>query len=314
MLNQEASALDGVIVSLNTPFDAHDRIDFRSLERLVAYHLTKGATGFLVPAQAAEVFELSFTERREIIRCVRKNSEGKAQLIAGVTARDESETRLAALDAIAAGCDGILVEVPDSRRGNSKAILEFFEAFAAIEMPLLVIQDLDWSGSGLSVDLIVELFERLEAFKCLKVEVTPAGPKYSAVIDATAGQLRVASGWASNQLIEALDRGVTTIMPTAMTGLFVRVFDAYRRGHREVARTWFHRMLPVLAFTRQHLDVSIHFHKRLYHHLGIFETARVRKQTLDYDSHHQQYGSELIRYLDNLEHELALPLKATHDA
>jgi 4-hydroxy-tetrahydrodipicolinate synthase len=168
-----------------------------------------------------------------------------------------------------------------------------------------MIQDLDWNGYGLDVSLIVELFERFEAFRCLKVEVMPAGPKYSAVIEATEGRLHVAGGWAANQLIEALDRGVSAIMPTAMTGLFVRVFEAHRRGDREEAKVWFHRMLPVLAFTRQHLDVSINFHKRHFHHRGIFETPRVRKRSVVYDSHHEEYGDELIAYLDKLEGEAA---------
>ncbi|MEP7272517.1 MAG: hypothetical protein ABI882_13520 [Acidobacteriota bacterium] len=137
----------------------------------------------------------------------------------------------------------------------------------------------------------------------MKVEVVPAGPKYSAVIEATGGRLHVAGGWASNQLIEALDRGVSAVMPTAMTGLFVRVFEAYRRGDREEAKDWFHRMLPVLAFTRQHLDISIHFHKRLFHHRGVFDTAHVRKRTISYDIHHERHGNELIAYLDRLERE-----------
>ena len=262
-----------MIVSLNTPFDAHDRIDYRSLERLVEFHLKQGANGFLVPAQAAEVLQLSLAERRDVVRCVRQNSEGHAQLIAGATASDEGDAFLAARAALAEGCEGILVEVPEKRRGNRAAIVEFFDSFATLEMPVLMIQDLDWTGFGMDLDLIVELFDRIEAFRSLKVEVVPAGPKYSAVIKATGGRLHVAGGWASNQLIEALDRGVSAIMPTAMTGLFVRVFEAYRSGNREEAMVWFHRMLPVLAFTRQHLDISIHFHKRLFHYRGIFDTA-----------------------------------------
>lgn len=303
MREKEKYALDGVIVSLNTPFGARDRIDFRSLERLVEYHLEQGAKGLLVPAQAAEVFELSLDERRDLIRCVRQRSEGRAQLIAGATASDESQSFRAAREALAEGCESILVEVPEKRLGDREAILEFFASFAALGMPMLMIQDLDWRGYGLDLDLIVELFERIEAFRCLKVEVVPAGPKYSAVIEATGGRLHVSGGWASNQLIEALDRGVSAVMPTAMTGLFVRVFEAYQRGRREEAKAWFHRMLPVLAFTRQHLDVSIHFHKRLFHHRGIFATPRVRKSSILYDAHHERYGRELLAYLDRLESE-----------
>ena len=304
-MQKEKYSLDGVVVSLNTPFDTRDRIDFRSLERLVDLHLKEGAKGFLVPAQAAEVLELTLPERRDVIRCVRGMSEGRAQLIAGATAIDEIESVLAAQAALEEGCDVVLVEVPHKRRGDRTAILDFFDSFATLGMSVLMIQDLDWNGYGLDVSLIVELFERIEAFRCLKVEVMPAGPKYSAVIEATEGRLHVAGGWASNQVIEALDRGVSAVMPTAMTGLFVRVFEAHQRGDREEAKAWFHLMLPVLAFTRQHLDVSIHFHKRLFYHRGVFETARVRKHSIGYDAHHELYGKELIAYLDKLESEAA---------
>ena len=45
--------LNGVAVSLNTPFDKDGQIDFHSLERLVELHLSEGAVGFLTTAQAA---------------------------------------------------------------------------------------------------------------------------------------------------------------------------------------------------------------------------------------------------------------------
>ncbi len=56
----------------------------------------------------------------------------------------------------------------------------------------------------------------------------------------------------------------------------------------------------MLAFTRQHLDVSIHFHKRLFHRLGVFSTPNVRKRSIPYDAHHESCGEELIAYLDKI--------------
>ena len=151
--------------------------------------------------------------------------------------------------------------------------------------------------------LIAEAFERVPAFRCLKVEVVPAGPKYTAVLEATGGRLHVSGGWAADQMIEALDRGVDVFMPTAMTGIYAKIFRAHESGDRETARHWFGRILPVLAFTRQHLDVSIHFYKRLYQHRGIFDTALVRRRTIGYDAYHARYGEELIHLLDEVERD-----------
>jgi dihydrodipicolinate synthase/N-acetylneuraminate lyase len=295
--------LDGIVVSLNTPFNEEGRVDFASLERLVEMHRNEGAVGFLTTAQAAEVYELTLAERIDIVRCV-KGVAGHAQVIAGATAREEGESFALAEAATGAGCEGVLVEIPTEIKADRSAISEFLQSFVSIGMPMLMIQDLDWVGQGLDVDFIAELFERLEPFKCLKVEVTPSGPKYSAVLAATGGRLHVSGGWASQQMIEALDRGVSAFIPTAMTGLFSAVMSRYRAGDREGAKAVFHSLLPVLAFTRQHLDVSIHFHKKLFHSRGLFRTAAVRKRSGNFDAYHEKYADELIRYLDRAEGEL----------
>ena len=284
--------LDGVVISLNTPFTADDRIDFAAVERAVEWHLAAGAVGFLAPAQAGEVHELSPTERLDLLRCLRDATRGRAWLIGGATAHEELDGREAAAAAIRIGCDYVLSEIPTGR--TREEVLAFSQRLAALGMERLMLQDLDFRGSGAAVDLIVELHERIEPFRWLKVETTPAGPKYSAVLAATAGRLHVSGGWASMQLIEALDRGVRTFMVTELTGRFARVLAQYAAGDRQAAWETFGRMLPVLAFTRQHLDVSIHFHKQLMYRRGLFATPRVRKKTIPWDEAWQRCADELI--------------------
>ena len=298
---KEKFPLQGVVVSLNTPFASDGRIDFDSVARTVEQHLKEGAVGFLTPAQAGEVFELDLQEKIELMRCVKTATQDRAMVIAGATATHQEESRAVAEAAVALGCEGALAEVPQELKHQPKKILAFFEGLAELGVPMLMIQDLAWSGAGMEIPLIADLFERIDAFRCLKVEVVPAGPKYSAVLAATGGRLHVSGGWASDQMIEALDRGVSVFMNTAMTGIFCRVFDAYQKGEREKARQHFHSMLPVLAFTRQHLDISIQFYKRLFLRRGLFSTCKVRKQCLPYDAWHQRYGEELMDYLDQVE-------------
>ena len=269
------------------------------------YHLREGAIGFLTPAQAAEVTELSLNERMALVRHVRGLTKGRAQVIAGATANEiEKVTRSQKLR-ISAGCDGVLVEVPVAQKKDRNGTLEFFRSFAAVGMPMLMIQDLEWGGYGMDLSLIVELFETIPAFRCLKIEVVPAGPKYTAVREATGGRLQLSGGWAAEQMIEALDRGVDAFIPTAMTGLYRRVFEAHARDDLATARQVFRDMLPVLAFTRQHLEISIHFYKRLFHHRGLFTTPRVRKQAISYDQYHEAYGRTLMEYLERLEAQQA---------
>lgn len=308
--------LRGVVVSLNTPFDADGRVDFASLELLVEWHLRCGAVGFLTPARAAEVEALTLPERLAIVERVRDQVKGRAELIACATSTSAdgtggvvgADTRAIAEAAALLGCEGVLAEIPPALREDRDGLIHVVETLAASGPPMVMIQDLDWGRSGLPVALIAEAFARVPAFRCLKVEVAPAGPKYTAVLEATGGRLHVSGGWAADQMIEALDRGVDVFMPTAMTGIYDRIFRAHERGDRETARRWFQRILPVLAFTRQHLDVSIQFYKRLYHHRGIFATAASRPRTVAYDAHHARYGGELIQLLDEIERDAGLPV------
>jgi len=305
-VDREKYPLRGVVVSLNTPYDEAGGVDFEAMTRLVDWHIGQGAVGFLAPAYAGEVYDLSFEERVEIFRCVRAASAGRAELFAGATAGDEETSRRAAIEATRAGADGVLLEVPLALKGRNAEVRAFFERFAAIGMPVLMIQDWDWSGPGMDVALVREMFESIPCFRCLKVEVRPAGPKYTAVIEATGGLLHVSGGWAADQMIESLDRGVDVIMPTAMSGLYRRVYDCWHRGDVDEARAVFASILPVLAFTRQHIDVSIHFYKRLFHRRGLFRTARTRRPARSYDAYHERQGEWLLDYLDRVEGEAGL--------
>lgn len=293
--------LAGIVVSLNTPFDRSGRIDFESLDRSIDYHLQSGAAGFLSPAQAGEVGALSLEDRRGLVAFIQSRVDGRAFYVAGATAENERDSLLAAEAALAAGCSAVLVEVPTALRADRAGIMRFFREFASVGMPLLMIQDLDWRGPGLDIDTIRQLFEEIESFQSLKVEVSPAGPKYTQVIEATSGNLHVCGGWAAAQMIEALDRGVDVFMPTAMTRFYREVFDAHRRGDRHTASAIYRKILPVLAFTHQHLDISIQFYKRLFFALGIFSTMHVRKACLPFDSFHEAYGQEMIRYLQEMD-------------
>jgi len=305
-MDARLDCLRGTVVSLNTPFDEDGRIDFKSLERLLEFHLSEGACGFLVPAQAAEVLSLTPEERASIVSTVRETTRGRAVVIAGATAANIPESFAMARHAVRVGCNGILSEPPIGMPLEFEPLFGYFEEVAHIGAPFLMIQDLDWRGSGMPIALIVRLFEALPTFRCIKIEVNPAGPKYSAVLSATNGRLRVAGGWAALQMIEALDRGVDTFMNTALVRFYRAVIDAHGSGDRSLAIKRFRDMLPVLAFTRQHLDISIAFDKRLFQHLNIFASAHVRKPGVPWDSYHERQCTDLLSYVDKL-YEGAVP-------
>lgn len=289
-LNPQQAALCGVVTVLNTPFTADDRVDIDSLVANVHTALDAGVAGFLVPAMASEVGKLARDERHAIVRTVIAAVSGRVPVIGGASAAAQDERLTYADEWTQIGCDGVLVSLPYADdAGYARDVREI-----AARTPFLMLQDWDFGGYGLPVPLITRLADEVQSFQSIKIEVVPAGAKYTEVLEATGGRLHVAGGWAVMQFIEALDRGIHTIMPTGMHAIYTAIYRRYQQGDRASARQLFNRLLPVLAFSNQHLDISIHFFKRLLQREGVYATDRVREPILPFDEHHARVADELI--------------------
>ncbi|MGH6914855.1 MAG: dihydrodipicolinate synthase family protein, partial [Geminicoccales bacterium] len=131
-------------------------------------------------------------------------------------------------------------------------------------------------GGGLPIELILRLFERVPAFGAIKIESVRAGPKYTAVLEATSGRLHVSGGWAAMQMLEALARGVHAFMPTGMERVYCAIDRRWRERRIDAACALFDELVPVLAFANQHIEVSIRFFKHLRRASGVFATERCR--------------------------------------
>ena len=148
--------------------------------------------------------------------------------------------------------------------------------------------------TNFTLDFIGQLYREIESFKMLKVEVVPAGKKYTDVKMLTKGKLLLAGGWAVGQMIEGLERGVDCFMPTAMHEIYVRIYTLFQEGHKTAARELFERILPILSYSNQHLDISIHFFKEMMYSLGIYETNMVREPIIALDAINHKITDELI--------------------
>jgi len=281
----------GIVPSLNTPFTADDAVDLDSVRRLVDWTVASGAAGMLALAVAGEGQSLDRGEFHAIAETIAAQNAKRIPIILSVTAAERAERLWRARVAAEIGADIILCEPPAGLAGDE--LERVFSELVAIGPPRLMIQDLDWQGSGMAVADIVRLHERLPAFQCLKLETVPAGPKYTAVLDATGGRLHVSGGWAVAQMIDALDRGVHAFMPTELEPLWVAIYRLHRSGQVGEARRLFERVLPIVAFSNQHIDVSIRFFKHLRQAAGIFSTARCRPPVPPLDPFHQREAERL---------------------
>ena len=290
--------MHGIVPSMNTPFLEDGAIDTEGVRRSAEAVIQAGVAGMLVLAVAGETSSLSSAEKRLVASTFLHQVAGRVPVIIGCSSALQDDRVALAAMARELGAPAMLCQAPDGVRGE--ALVAQMGALAAVGPPLLMVQDLDFGGPGLPLADILLLRERVPAFRCLKIEVALPGPKYSAVLAATGGDLHVSGGWAAAQMMEALHRGVHAFIPTAMDTVYVDIFRRFAAGQHDAARDLHARLTPVLAFSNQHLDVSIRFFKHLRQREGLFRSAVCRPGVAELDLHQ-------LRELDvNIERVLAL--------
>ena len=290
--------MHGIVPSLNTPFAADGSLDLPSLRSLVEHTVQAGCGGMLGLAVAGEHATLSPVEKARFVETAAETNVGRIPFIVSVTAANTADSIALARMAHGAGATGLCVQLPDGfDRARATGFLHDLSPFSR---DLLMVQDLDWTGSGLALDDIVHLFECVAPFSWLKIETPQAGPKYTAVKQATGGALNVCGGWAVAQLMDALARGVNAFIPTGMERVYVAIHRAYLGGDITTARRLFERLLPVLNFSNQHIDISIRFFKQLRHAEGLFATDTCRIAGNGFDSFQQSEADHAISTAQNL--------------
>lgn len=281
--------LSGVVGVLATPFDEHDRIDARALRANVRASIESGVSGFLVPANAGEVQQLSPAERTLIVETVLDETAGRVPVIGGATASDQPGRIQAARDLLGLGCRAVLAHVPYCAE-DATAYERDIAELADIGMPLLMVQEADAVSYGAPVDTIARLHQQVPAFRWLKCEVNGRYRKISALRQAIGESLFI--GTAGPEYIEALDRGADAYMPTVFHDIYARIYVLHRAGQREQAIALYHKLLPMLAFSYSHNTYQ--FNKKLLVRMGIFPSARLRINPPLLDAWEERLADELI--------------------
>ena len=298
---KELYPLKGIATVLNTPFNPDNSIDFKSLKNNVNNALNAGVAGFLVPAMASEVYKLTEKERVEMVAMVLDEVNDKVPVIAGAGETDIPKSKNLLKKYNELGCKNVLFQIPFQ---NETLFRNHFNELAETGPEMIMLQDWDATGYGLPDDLILDLFETIPAFRCLKIETVPAGVKYSRILELTKGRLNVSGGWEVSQMTEGLKRGVHAFMPTGMHWIYCKIYRLWKQGNENDAEKLFQQILPVLAFSNQHLDISIHFFKRLLYRQEIYPTSNVRQPILPFDSVHREIADKLIDTVINLEKKI----------
>lgn len=287
-----------------TPFDQAGEVDYESYRLGVEDRINAGVEGLLVAVVASEADRLTEAERRATIALALQTTDSRVPVIVGASYDDAETCRSMAAFAVERGAIGVCVQAPTRLIRDPDGLIRFFRTVCETELPMLMIQDLEWNGPGLSLETIKRLADELPAFRCIKVETVPAGPKYTAILDDPDLPLNVSGGWAVTQLIEGLDRGVHAYMAGGFHWILVEIVRRYRAGDRVGAQDLFDRMIPASTWKGQHIDIANRFNKELAVRQGIYADARLRDPRVRWDDFHQRIANDLIDQIVALDLEV----------
>lgn len=288
---KELLPLIGVIPAMNISFTEDDRIDLEGLQRHTEYAVQSGVAALLIPVVASEVGTLTAKEREDIVAATIEVTRGKVPVIGGATAATLEQCLEYVKNLTAAGCEGILANIPFE---NDEQYSAYVRAIDELHPGFLMIQDYNLDGAGVPVDLLVRLFEEVESYRCLKIETNLPGPKFTTMLERTQGCLNISGGWSITQYIEGLDRGVHGMVPTGMHEIYCKLDALYRAGCRSDACRLYQRIQPVIAFSNQDPGISLHFYKRMLWRMGLYATPNVRAKTVEFDRYYQRIADDMI--------------------
>jgi 4-hydroxy-tetrahydrodipicolinate synthase len=148
----------GVIAAIPTPFEHNESLDIEGLKAVTRYVVTSGVQGIMTTGGTGEFPSLTREEKREVIRTVAAEVNGKVPVIAGTAACSTRETIALSLDARENGADAVIVTPPYYFRLSQDSLYTHYcELVDAIRFPVVVYNNPIYTGNNLSPELIGRL-------------------------------------------------------------------------------------------------------------------------------------------------------------
>ena len=192
-MTQLAQNIQGSIVAIVTPMFEDGGVDWKSLEKLVEWHIQQGTHSIVAVGTTGEASTLSMEEHIKVIQEVIRVANKRIPIIAGTGAnstREAIELTQAAKDV---GADAALLVTPYYNKPTQEGLYQHYKAIAeAVEIPQILYNVPGRTG----VDMQNETVIRLADVKNI-VGITDATgdiPRGKALIDGLNGKIAVYSG------------------------------------------------------------------------------------------------------------------------
>jgi len=239
---ESTKQIGGVFPIGFSTFTDDNRLDLDGLAAQVRFCNRGSVHGFVWPQIASAWTTLSETERiagAEAILSAGKG--GRTALVIGVQAPDMASIARYAKHAEQNGADAI-ISLPPSGVNDEKALLEFYQQVGKLtQLPFFA-----QSTGAMSVDLLVEMFRTIPAFRQVKDEAGNPLTRIQEIRSRTGGQLKVFSGFGVVTMMTEMESGFSGHCPfVSLADIYAAAFDLFHKGQRREAFDMFGRIQAI---------------------------------------------------------------------
>jgi len=273
--------LRGAIPVMAAPYHEDESIDEDGLRRQVDFAIGKGAAAVCAPGFGTEFYKLSDPERYRVADVVLEHTARRKPVIISTGSGSIYSTIEFSRYAEKHGADCLMVLPPRITPLTMKELIRFYERVSSSVSIPIMIQDADFTGSGIPPKVYADLSKRLPNLKFAKLENPLPGAKCAEIIRESEGRLQVVFGLWGIYMADGLPKGAGGIMAgPGIVEVYARIISLFDEGKTEESRRLLYRTMPYLTFCLQHLESGLALDKRMLKRRGILRNEILREPHL----------------------------------
>ncbi|NAR17590.1 4-hydroxy-tetrahydrodipicolinate synthase [Acinetobacter haemolyticus] len=192
-MTQLAQNIQGSIVALVTPMFEDGRVDWKSLEKLVEWHIQQGTHSIVAVGTTGEASTLSMEEHTQVIKEVIRVANKRIPIIAGTGANSTHEAIELTKAAKELGADAALLVTPYYNKPTQEGLYQHYKAIAeAVDIPQILYNVPGRTGVDMQNETVIRLAD-VKNIVGIK-DATGDVPRGKALIDGLNGKIDVYSG------------------------------------------------------------------------------------------------------------------------
>ncbi|QER38233.1 4-hydroxy-tetrahydrodipicolinate synthase [Acinetobacter suaedae] len=236
-MTQQAQNIQGSIVALVTPMFEDGRVDWKSLEKLVEWHIQQGTHSIVAVGTTGEASTLSMEEHTQVIKEVIRVANKRIPIIAGTGANSTHEAIELTKAAKDLGADAALLVTPYYNKPTQEGLYQHYKAIAeAVDIPQILYNVPGRTGVDMQNETVIRLAD-VKNIVGIK-DATGDVPRGKALIDGLNGKIAVYSGddetaW---ELILLGAKGNISVTANVAPKQMSEVCEAALAGNKEKAQ------------------------------------------------------------------------------